>query len=56
VVSTYQDPRSAQWLAQQLGGRATVLQLPATVTEEAPATTLAAFYDHLLDRLLSAAR
>jgi zinc/manganese transport system substrate-binding protein len=54
VVSSYQDPRSAQWLAQQLGGGATVLQLPATVGEEAP--TLAALYDHLLDRLLAAAR
>lgn len=56
VVSAYQDPRSAQWLAQQLGGGVTVLQLPATVTEEAPATTLAGLYDHLLDRLLAAAR
>lgn len=56
VVSTYQDPRSAQWLAQQLGGSVTVLQLPATVTEEAPTTTLAAWYEHLLDRLLVVAR
>lgn len=56
VVSTYQDPRSAEWLAQQLGGRVPVLQLPATVTDEAPAATLATWYDHLLDRLLAAAR
>lgn len=56
VVSAYQDPRSAQWLAQQLGGAAQVLQLPSTVTEEAPADTLASFYDHLLERLLQAAR
>lgn len=56
VVSAYQDPRSAQWLAQQLGAGATVLQLPSTVTEEAPANTLASFYDHLLERLLQAAR
>lgn len=54
VVSTYQDPRSAQWLAQQLGASVTVLQLPATVGEEPPAATLAAWYDHLLDRLLAA--
>lgn len=56
VVSTYQDPRSAQWLAQQLGGGTTVLQLPATVTEEAPTATLAGWYEQLLDRLLAAAR
>jgi zinc/manganese transport system substrate-binding protein len=56
VVSAYQDPRSAQWLAQQLGAPAQVLHLPATVTEEAPANTLASFYDHLLERLLQAAR
>lgn len=56
VVSAYQDPRSAQWLAQQLGTGTVVLQLPATVTEEPPTATLAAFYDHLLDRLLAVAR
>ncbi|MBE7368590.1 zinc ABC transporter substrate-binding protein [Ramlibacter sp. HM2] len=53
VVSAYQDPRGAQWLAQQLGAGVTVLQLPSTVTEEAPAETLAGLYDHLLDRLLA---
>ncbi|MCE3271341.1 MAG: zinc transporter substrate-binding protein [Ramlibacter sp.] len=56
VVAAYQDPRSAQWLAQQLGAGAAVLQLPSTVTEEPPASTLAGWYDHLLDRLLAAAR
>lgn len=56
VVSTYQDPRSAQWLGQQLGDKVSVLQLPATVTEEPPTATLAAFYDHLIDRLLAAGR
>lgn len=55
VVSAYQDPRSAQWLVQQLGTGA-VLQLPSTVTEEAPTSSLAAWYEHLLDRLLAAAR
>lgn len=53
VVSAYQDPRGAQWLAQQLGAGVTVLQLPSTVTEEAPTETLAGLYDHLLDRLLA---
>lgn len=56
VVSSYQDPRAAQWLAQQLGNGTAVLQLPATVTEEAPANTLAGFYDHLIQRLLGAVR
>ena len=55
VVSSYQDARPAQWLAQQLGGGVPVLQLPATVTDEAPAATLAGFYDLLLERLLAAA-
>lgn len=56
VVAAYQDPRGAQWLAQQLGGRTSVLQLPSTVSGEAPAATLPALYDHLIDRLLAAAR
>ena len=56
VVAAYQDPRSAQWLGQQLGPGVPVLQLPATVTEDAPAATLAGLYDHLLDRLLAVAR
>jgi len=55
VVSAYQDPRAVQWLAQQLGAGVTVLQLPSTVTEEAPADTLPGLYDHLIDRLLAAA-
>jgi zinc/manganese transport system substrate-binding protein len=56
VVSAYQDARGAQWLAQQLGGGATVLQLPSTTTEEPPADTLAGLFDHLVDRLLAARR
>lgn len=56
VVSSYQDPRSAQWLAQQVGSGAALLQLPATVTEEGATATLAGWYEHLLDRLLSAPR
>jgi zinc/manganese transport system substrate-binding protein len=55
VVSAYQDSRGAQWLAQQLGGAPWVLQLPSTVTDEAPTETLHGLYDHLIDRLLAAA-
>jgi zinc/manganese transport system substrate-binding protein len=56
VVTSYQDPRSAEWLVQQLGAGTAALQLPATVTDDGPTTTLAGFYDHLLDRLLAVAR
>lgn len=56
VVAAYQDPRSAQWLVQQLGGGVTLLRLPGTVTDEAPAPRLADLYDHLIDRLLATAR
>jgi len=56
AVSAYQDPRGVQWLAQQLGSGVTLLQLPSTVTEEPPTDTLAGLFDHLIDRLLAAAR
>lgn len=56
VVALYQDARSARWLAQQLGPRASVLQLPSTVTDEAPADSLAGLFDRLLEQLLEAAR
>ena len=56
VVAAYHDVRGAQWLAQQLGAPAKVLQLPSTVTEEAPTDTLAGFYDLLLAELLASAR
>jgi zinc/manganese transport system substrate-binding protein len=56
VVSAYQDPRSGQWLAQQLGTGASVLQLPSTVTEEAPTDSLSGLFDHLVGRLLGAVR
>lgn len=56
VVAAYQDARSAQWLVQQLGAGATALQLPSTVAEDGPTSTLAGFYDQLLERLLGAAR
>jgi zinc/manganese transport system substrate-binding protein len=54
VVSSYQDARPAQWLAQQFG--VPVLQLPATVLEEAPAADLPTLFDHLIDRLLAVPR
>ena len=54
VVSAYQDARAARWLAQQLDGRAVVLQLPSTVTDEHSTSTLAGPFDHLLERLLEA--
>lgn len=56
VVSSYQDARAAEWLAQQLGPRTSVLQLPATVTDEPPAATLAGFFEHVIERLLGTAR
>lgn len=54
VVSLYQDPRPAQWLAQQLGGGVRMLQLPSTVTDGASAPDLAALFDHLIAQLLAA--
>jgi zinc/manganese transport system substrate-binding protein len=56
IMSAYQDPRGGQWLAQQLGANVPVLQLPSTVTEEQPADTLGGLFDHLIERLLTAAR
>jgi zinc/manganese transport system substrate-binding protein len=53
VVSAYQDPRPAQWLAQQLGRSQPVLQLPSTVSEE-PTATLPGLFDDLITRLLEA--
>lgn len=52
VVSSYQDPRAARWLAQQLGGRVPVLQLPATVDDPDAPDALARWFDALLDALL----
>jgi zinc/manganese transport system substrate-binding protein len=54
VVSTYQDPNPGHWLSQQL--RIPLLQLPATVTEDAPTAELAGFFDHLIGRLLAVPR
>lgn len=56
VVSLYQDSRAAKWLSQQLDGQTVVLQLPSTVTDEPPASSLAGLFDYLLERLLEARR
>ena len=56
VATTYQDGRSARWLAGQLEPGTNALSLPATVTEGAPAPSLAALFDHLIEQLLAARR
>lgn len=53
VATTYQDGRSARWLASQLGSGVPALSLPATVTDGAPAPALADLFDHLIERLLA---
>jgi zinc/manganese transport system substrate-binding protein len=51
VAALYQDARPAQWLAQQLGPGTRLLQLPSTVTDDGPTTTLAALFEHLIAQL-----
>jgi zinc/manganese transport system substrate-binding protein len=53
VVSLFQDPKPAQWLAQQLGPPVRVLQLPSTVTQDASAPDLAGLFDGLITELLT---
>lgn len=53
VSTTYQDGRSARWLAAQLGPGVPALSLPATVTDGAPAPSLAGLFDHLIGQLLA---
>lgn len=53
VATTYQDGRSARWLASQLGSGTPALSLPATVTDGAPAASLPALFDHLIGQLLA---
>ncbi|MGE0331894.1 MAG: metal ABC transporter substrate-binding protein [Ramlibacter sp.] len=52
VVSSYQDPRAARWLAQRLGGQVPVLQLPATVDDPEAPDALGRWFDQLLGTLL----
>ncbi len=58
IVASHQDGRAAQWLAHQLGrpgGRGVpVLDLPSTVSDDATAPDLAAFFDRLVTRLREA--
>ncbi len=54
VVTSYQDPRAAQWLARQLGGKAQVLQLPATVEAIDREHALTDWFDRLLRALAGA--
>ncbi len=56
VVAWHQDPRSAQWVTRQLGGRTVFLQLPSTVADEPPADSLAGLFEHLIEQLTGAAR
>lgn len=59
VVASYQDQRPARWLVGQLvdGGRAVpLLVLPATVSENADAAALEAWFSALVDALLEAQR
>lgn len=54
VVASYQDARSAQWLAQQLQGRSPVLVAPATVDDAMAPDALVTWFDQLLAALKSA--
>lgn len=51
VVNSFQDPRAARWLAQQLQGRVPVVQLPATLDDPDAPDALGRWFDQLLDAL-----
>lgn len=53
VVSSYQDPRSARWLTQQIGRP--LLVLPATVAEDAAQDGLLRWMDAIVTRLTATA-
>lgn len=53
VQALYQDPQGGRWLVAQID--VPLLVLPATVTADGPAQTLAGLYDTLIDELLHAA-
>jgi zinc/manganese transport system substrate-binding protein len=55
AVSSYQDPRSAQWLVGQLGQQVQLLVLPATLTNPESPDALGMWFDQLLDELLKVA-
>jgi zinc/manganese transport system substrate-binding protein len=51
VLTRYQDPRAAQWLAQQLGGRVPILKLPATVADPHAPDALGRWFDQVFTLL-----
>lgn len=51
LVTSYQDPRAARWLAEQTGVR--VVELPYTVGGNSRATDLFLLFDDTIDRLLA---
>ena len=53
VVASYQDSRSARWLAQQLQDRSPVLVLPASIEDPAAPDAMMHWFDHLLTELRS---
>lgn len=54
VVASYQDDRSARWLAQQLQGKTPLLVLAATVDDPTQPEALTRWFDQLLADLLTA--
>jgi zinc/manganese transport system substrate-binding protein len=56
VAAQHNDPRSARWLAAQLGPQVPALVLPATVPDPAAPDALGAWIDSLLQALLAAQR
>lgn len=51
VVNGFQDPRAGRWLAQQLGGKVPLVQLPATVDDPDAPDALGRWFDQLLASL-----
>jgi hypothetical protein len=54
VTSLYQDEKPGRWLAEQT--KLPLLRLPATVTDEGPAATLAGLFDQLIAQLLASSK
>ena len=52
AISSYQDPRSARWLTQQLGEKVPLLQLPATVENPDAPDALKQWFDQLITKLV----
>ena len=56
VVSSYQDPRSARWLVSQLGDKAPLVTLPATVEDDRAPDALGQWFDQILNALMPKGR